>query len=317
MKVLVIGGTGFIGSYVVRALIAQGHELAILHRGTTKIELPVDVKCIYGSREGLGQARPEIARFGPDVVLDVIPYTEQQAKDLVGACRGIAGRIVAVSSADVYRNYDGFRGKPTAPPDPVPLSEDAPLRDTLYPYRGYDTTFEWANDYDKIVVEDTIFAHSELPAVVLRLPATYGPGDKQHRIGTYLRRMKDGCHLLMTKQQSEWRWTRGYVENVGAAIALAVIEDCTGGRIYNVGEGSALTEQEWVEEIGKAADWSGDVVHISEGDLPEHVRQPFDYRYELMTDTERFRKEYRYSEPISREEAIGRTVEWERSQNAV
>lgn len=317
MKVLVIGGTGFIGSSVVPPLIAQGHELAILHRGTTRIERSLDVEYIYGNRENLGQAKPEITRFKADVVLDVIPYTEQQAKDLVGVCRGIAGRIVAVSSADVYRNYDGFRGKPTAPPDPVPLSEDAPLRDRLYPYRGYDTPFEWAHDYDKILVEDVILGDSELPAVILRLPAIYGPGDKQHRIGAYLRRMKGDAPLLMTKQQSEWRWTRGFVENVGLAVALAVIEDRTDGRIYNIGERTALTEQEWVEEIGKAAGWSGDVLHVPKGDLPEYLRQPFDYRYELMIDTARFREELPYSESISREEAISLTVEWERSQNAV
>ncbi len=272
---------------------------------------------MYGSRDSLAQLKPEIVRFGPDVVLDVIPYTEQQARDLVEICRGMARRVVAVSSADVYRNYDGFRGKPTAPPDPVPLSEDAPLRDKLYPYRGYDIPFEWADDYDKILSERIILGDAALPAVVLRLPAVYGPGDKQHRIGAYLRRMKDGCPVLMTKQQAEWRWTRGYVENIGVAIALAVVDDRAGGRVYNIGEKSALSEQEWVEEIGKAAGWSGVVLHVSEEDLPEHLRQPFDYRYELVTDTERVRSELSYSEPVSLEVAVRRTVKWEQSQNAV
>jgi nucleoside-diphosphate-sugar epimerase len=317
LKVLVIGGTGFIGSHVVRHLIAQGHEPAVLHRGTTKIEHSVNVEHIYGNRENLDQSKPAIAGFRPDVVIDVIPYTEQQAKVLVGICRGVAGRIVAVSSADVYRNYDGFRRKSTAPPDPVPLSENAPLRDILYPYRGCDTPFEWADDYDKILIERIVLDASELQAVVLRLPAVYGPGDKQHRVGTYLRRIKEGHPLLMTKGQSKWRWTRGYVENIGVAIALAGVEDCADGRIYNIGEEAALTEKEWVEEIGRAAGWSGDVLHVSEEDLPVHVRQPFDYRYELVTDTARFRKELPYGEPISREEAIRRTVEWERAQNAV
>ena len=40
MRVLVIGGTGFIGPYVVRRLVAQGHDVAVFHRGRTQADLP-------------------------------------------------------------------------------------------------------------------------------------------------------------------------------------------------------------------------------------------------------------------------------------
>ena len=39
MKVLVIGGTNFIGPHVVRQLIERGHEVAVFHRGETKAKL--------------------------------------------------------------------------------------------------------------------------------------------------------------------------------------------------------------------------------------------------------------------------------------
>jgi uncharacterized protein YbjT (DUF2867 family) len=40
MKILVIGGTGFIGTRVLGELCRQGHRLAVLHRGTKAAELP-------------------------------------------------------------------------------------------------------------------------------------------------------------------------------------------------------------------------------------------------------------------------------------
>lgn len=40
MRVLVVGGTGFIGPYVVRALVEQGHEVSVFHRGSSEAELP-------------------------------------------------------------------------------------------------------------------------------------------------------------------------------------------------------------------------------------------------------------------------------------
>ena len=148
MKVLAIGATGFIGRHVVRLLVEQGFETAILHRGRTSADLPTAVRHIRGDRNHLEDAAAELERFAPDVVLDVIPYSEQHARGLVQSFRGKAGRVVALSSADVYRNYDGLRGKSTAPPDAVPLAEDAPLRDTRYPYRGSGLPFEHADDYE-------------------------------------------------------------------------------------------------------------------------------------------------------------------------
>lgn len=65
-------------------------------------------------------------------------------------------RVVVASSEDVYRNYDGLRGKVTTPPDPVSLSEDAPLRETRFPYRGQDVAFKYANDYEPRTVTQSV-----------------------------------------------------------------------------------------------------------------------------------------------------------------
>lgn len=198
MKVLAIGATGFIGSYVARRLTEQGHDVAVLHRGTS-VDIPADVQQIRGSRGALADVQPEVERFGPDV--------------------------------------------------------------------------------------------------------------------GYLRRLDAGIPgLLLAKEQAGWRWTRGYVENVAAAIALAVTDDRATNSVYNVGEKSAPTEREWIEEIGTAIGWRGEVVPVSAERLPEHLRQPFDFRYQLVTDTGRIRNELTYIEPVGRQEALKRTIEWERSQ---
>jgi nucleoside-diphosphate-sugar epimerase len=186
MRVLAIGATGFIGQNVVHLLVNQGHDVAVLHRGKTGASVPEGARHIRGNRNRLEDSQPDLDRFAPDVVLDVILYTEQQAREMVKTFRGKAGRVVAVSSADVYRNYDGFRGKASAPPDPVPLAEEAPLRETRYPYRGHPLPFEYSHHYEKILVEQVLLSERDLSPTVLRLPAVYGPGDRQHRLETSL-----------------------------------------------------------------------------------------------------------------------------------
>lgn len=311
---LAIGATGFIGRHVVPLLVEQGMEVVVLHRGETDAGLPDGVRRIRCNRNRLEDARAELERFAPDVVLDAILYTEQQARGMIQAFRGNAGRVVALSSADVYRNYDGFRGKSAAQPDAVPLTENAPLRDTRYPYRGSGLPFEHADDYEKILVEQILVTEPDLPATLLRLPAVYGPGDPQHRLRPYLQRMVHGrSGILLQEEQAAWRWTRSYVVNVAAAIVLAVGDARSTRRVFNVGDEPALTEQMWVERIGAAAGWRGRIVAVSASELPDHLRQPFDWRYELWTDTSSIRAELGYAELIHLDEALERTVEWERS----
>jgi nucleoside-diphosphate-sugar epimerase len=315
MRVLAIGATGFIGRHVLGLVVAQGHEVAVFRRGNTVLGLPKGLREIHGNRDRLGDSQTELRQFAPDVVLDMILYTEEQARELVRTFRDTGGRVVAVSSADVYRNYDGFRRKATAPPDPVPLSEDAPLRETRYPYRGESLPFEYARDYEKILVEQVLLSDPLLPATVLRLPAVYGPGDRQHRLQPYLRRMSsEGSRILLAEGQASWRWTRGYVENVAAALAFVVTDPHSVHRVYNVGDELTFTERGWIERIGALAGWEGNVVPVPQAELPYDLRQPFDWRYDLWTDTRAMRSELGYVQPVPLDDALRRTVDWESSE---
>ena len=59
MKILVIGGTNFIGPCVVRQLLKMGHEVTVFNRGQTQTELPEDVKWIKGDRHHLLEYKHE------------------------------------------------------------------------------------------------------------------------------------------------------------------------------------------------------------------------------------------------------------------
>lgn len=316
MRILVIGGTGFVGRHVVRRLARSGHAVTVFHRDTTRTDLPDGVATLLGDRDALAAHAAAFCRLAPDVVLDVIPYTEQQARDLVNAFRELAGRLVIISSGDVYRNYDGLRGHGTAPPDPVPLAEDAPLRTSRHPYRGDEAVagFLYRDEYDKILVEQAVMGASGISSTVLRLPAVYGPGGQQHRLWPYLKRVDDGRPALhLGEVQARWCWTRGYVENVAASIALAVTDEQAAGRVYNVGPLETLTEQAWVEAIGAAVGWTSEVVTVPDEHLPEHLRQDIDRRYHLALDTRRIHDELGIAEPVSHDEALRRAIAWERA----
>src|SRR5262249_25076602 len=85
-----------------------------------------------------------------------------------------------------------------------------------------------------------------------------GPRDPYHRTFEYLKRMDDGrAAVLLNDTRAGWRWSRGYVENVAAAIARAATDHRAAGRTYNLAEPQALPEAHWVRHIGRAAGWGG------------------------------------------------------------
>ncbi|HEX8183719.1 MAG TPA: NAD-dependent epimerase/dehydratase family protein, partial [Blastocatellia bacterium] len=248
-------------------------------------------------------------------VLDMICFTEAEARAAAQTFEGIAARMVTPSSMDVYRAYGCLLRIETGTPGAIPFKEDSPLRRAFYPHRAIATAPEdFAHSYEKIFVEQVVMNNLQLPGTVLRLPAVYGPRDPYHRTFEYLKRMDDGrTSILLEERRARWRWARGYVENVADAIALAVTDDRAAGRIYNVGEPDALSESEWVESIAAAAQWNGAIIHVPEELMPPQLVAPYDLEHHIVGDTTAIREELGYAESISRDEAMNRTVEWERA----
>ncbi|MEW6734837.1 MAG: NAD-dependent epimerase/dehydratase family protein [Acidobacteriota bacterium] len=313
MKILLIGGTKFIGPYVVRRLVELGHQVTIFHRGHTQADLPTGVERVYGGRKDLYSFRDQFAQLSIEVVLDMIAYTEADAKLLSATFNGIVERVVVVSSMDVYHAYDCFRNVALLPLMPIPFNEDSRLRENLFPYRASATSKEDIfYDYEKILVERVIMDEPALLATVLRLPAVYGPGDEQHRFYGYLKRMEDQRPaILLTHRQAQWRWTRGYVEDVAAAIVLAVTNSQAANQIYNIGEPTALSELEWVEAIAQLVGWQGKVVEVADQLMPTGLVPTYRWEQSIVADTSRIRKQLGYYEQIARIEALKSTIEWE------
>ncbi len=94
------------------------------------------------------------------------------------------------------------------------------------------------------------------------------------------------------------------------ATVLAVVDDGAAGWVYNVGEPDALSLEEWIQAIGRAAGWNREVISLPADQLPDHRRSDYNWEQNWIVDTSRIRAELAYSETISREEALRRTVDW-------
>jgi nucleoside-diphosphate-sugar epimerase len=308
MRILIIGGTGFIGPAVVTQLHGAGHEVIVNHRGVHEAELPEGVVHIHTP---LRQALPLLQDKPIEAAIFMIPMGEHDTHAVIEVLRGHTPRLICLSSIDVYRAYGRIQGTEPGEPDPTPLTEDSPLRDQLYPYRTeprrpQGDPMAWADQYDKILMERELMGAEGLLGTVLRLPMVYGPRDGQHRLWQYLGPMQDDPEgLQVPADEALWRCSRTYVDNAAAAIALVATNERAAGRIYNVAEPEALTELEWAREIATASGWQGEILLTGDtGSGPSPAQM-------LTIDSTRIRSELAYVEVVGRAEALHRAVEWE------
>jgi nucleoside-diphosphate-sugar epimerase len=287
MRILIIGGTRFIGPRVARILVHRGHEVAVFHRGQHQASLPASVRRFEDPRAAMPVTRiPDTLReYQPEIVLHMVAMGQRDAEAAVEAFAGIARRIVAPSSGDVYRAYGIFKGLEDAPVQRGLLSESSPLRTTFFPYKTHDTPLDALEClYDKMLVEKALSADARMPATILRLPKVYGPGDNANLATVYGYRNHPG-----------WRWTHGYVGNVAKAIAFAILDERASGRTYNVGEAITPTVAERL-------------AYLPDRPSAPLLREKGNFAQNIAYDTSRIREELGYREAIDERAAMIETA---------
>ncbi len=182
MRVLVIGGTKFIGRRIVEDLVARGDEVLVVHRGETEPADLVACRHLHLARADFASTAGEIRAFAPDAIIDTLAMARTDADAVLPHLPD--AQLVLLSSVDVYEAFWLVLNEREG--EPVPLNETSRLRDVRYPY----TILGKRNDgYDKLDVEPS---YLDRGATVLRLAMIYGEHDPARREEFILRRVRAG-----------------------------------------------------------------------------------------------------------------------------
>jgi len=252
MRVIVLGGTRFVGRAIAETLAAEGHAVLVAHRGINEPADLRNVEHLHADRGEWPRHAAELAAFGADAAVDVSAANGPDALAALAALPpGIA--LVALSSVDVYRAYEALR-RGTAT-DPVPLTEKSPLRTT----RHIDGS-KWEN-------LDVERAYLKAGATILRLGVVYGEHDYQHRFEPVLRRVRAGRPRLPIGGGG-FLWSRVYAGDVARAV-LAALETGRGtGHCLNIVEDQTAPMRLFYEQVISAAGADLDLVRVSDAALP-------------------------------------------------
>ncbi len=182
MKILVLGGTRFLGRHLVAQALARGHAVTLLHRGASARDLFPEAEHRLADRNG--DLAAALAGGTWDVAIDTSAYVPRHVDSVAAALAGRVGVYQFVSSISVY-----------AEGAPAPLTEDSPRAQLADP--GTEAITGETYGGLKALCEDAAGRHfGPGRSLVVRPGLIVGPHDPTGRFSWWVRRLLRGGEVL-------------------------------------------------------------------------------------------------------------------------
>jgi 2'-hydroxyisoflavone reductase len=247
MKVLVIGGTLFIGRTLVAALVKSGYEVTILHRKSGH-DLGRRVREIVADRNDAESLKSALSGARFDVIFDNVydwqrGTTAAQVEATAKSCCDHLSRYVFMSSVAAYgdglNHHEGDALAPDNHPDPYVRN--------------------------KAMSERVLFRMHQrngFPIVTLRPPFVYGPGNPYYRESFFWDRLRDNRPIILPGDGRRLMQFV-YVHDLVEAALKSIVESHAVGNAFNVANPRPITQLEVVQALADVA-----------GKIPQFVRIP-------------------------------------------
>jgi len=180
LRLLVLGGTGFIGPHMVREALRRGHEVTLFNRGRTNADLFPDIETLIGDRNG----QLDALRDGSwDAVIDNSGFVPRQVADSARLLAAAAKHYVYVSTVSVYASLA------------EPVDEDAPLA-TIADETIEEVTNETYGPLKALCEKRAAAEFGADRLAVLRPTYICGPGDRTDRYTWWPARTLRGGEMI-------------------------------------------------------------------------------------------------------------------------
>ena len=263
MKVLVLGGSRFIGLHIVRLLHSQGHQVSVLNRGQTQVGLPETVTRLYADRNDPSQVKATLKGTSYDAAFDLSGYTPAALKPVVETLDGSVSHYVFCSSASVYGTPFGRLNQAGVEMGLLEMASGiAPVSEKYPVNRGPD-----AGQYaeNKILCEDLLmdaYAKRGFPFTSIRPPWVYGPDNyNKMQEGSFFARLTQGRKIIIPGDGLPL-FQNIHVEDLADSFVGVLNHKETLGQVYNIAEAEATNANGYIQVIGEAMGVTPVVFHM-------------------------------------------------------
>jgi nucleoside-diphosphate-sugar epimerase len=279
VKILVMGGTRFVGKPLVAQLLEQGHALTLFTRG--KNPVPAGVEHLCGDRSSAeGLAALQGRSF--EVIVDSSGRTLEDSRSVLEITGAPSHRLVYVSSAGVYADSELW-----------PLSESSPT-DPQSRHSGKLDTEAW------LLAE-------KIPFTSFRPTYIVGAGNYNPVESWFFDRIVHGQPVPLPGDGSTITQL-GHVNDLATAMALSIGVDAAANRIYNCSSVQGISFRGLAAAAARACGKDPAAVELRRFDpsgLDQKARKAFPLRLaHFLTDVQRVQRELAWTPRYSVEAAL-------------
>ncbi|MBQ8799854.1 MAG: NAD-dependent epimerase/dehydratase family protein [Lachnospiraceae bacterium] len=253
-KVLILGGSYFVGRKLVEYLAAQGYAVTVLNRGTKplSVEGVGQICCDRNDGEGMKTA---LAGKEFDYVIDV---SWQDVSWVEKLCTALSfdevKKLVFISSSAVY-DVEHLQ---------VPFAETDALAENKY------WTFYGKGKVDAERYYSEFLREKKTELVMLRPPYIYGEYNYAQRESLIFRQLMEEKPVVIPKSNPKLQFI--YTEDLASVVECLLKADTGKEAVFNVGNKDAVTSKEWVEACAKVAGKVPEIMEIDYAELGRNVR---------------------------------------------
>lgn len=299
MKILIIGGTRFLGKYLTEALLKGNQEVTLLNRGTARNKFPFyeDVEWIVCDRHDEEKFKTMLKDRTFDVIIDTCAYTPEEVELVVELFRDRIEKYIFCSSMVVAQNREF----------------DERLILPIKNRRLFPISSQNSYAYNKSLIEEYLveqFDKTGFPFVSLRPAEINGPGEV--REWYYIERIKNGRQKILIPSHGENIIQPGYIDDIIQGFLLAIVKDNAIGECYNITGDEIISLNEYIKLIAETMGKKVRVVNIPYQIFKELVNTkyyfPYCYKYSFVVDTSKIKIELGYQPEVSIKDGIGKTL---------
>jgi nucleoside-diphosphate-sugar epimerase len=303
MRVLLIGGTRFLGPAIAKELFAHGHAVTVMHRGQTPACLPEGVRTRHGDARSQNDVEPLLEGNQYDAIVDTILNAED-LRWLLPLAHAHTGQLLHCGSTGVY-----------APAAYCPVREDDPT-----PCPQALGGFGFKLEQDQALLD--YHEQTGFKTCSLRISNVFGVGDVPldvwgARNPAYFQRVADGKELWIPGDGNALLQPV-HVDDLARGFRAALESEKAAGQIYNLSSERAVTLNHYVEITKELLGSDSPIKQVSMEDILAHGKaNESGLRFiceHMSIDWTKARQELGYRPKITLQEGLADSLGWMISQ---
>ena len=246
MKVLIIGGTGTISTYVVDKCLKMQMDITIMNRGTHNESLPKGVKTIIGDINDEIAASTLLQGKHFDSVIEFVAFTKEQVERDIRLFKGRTDQYIFISSASAYQK----------PVEDYPITEKTSL---INPY--------WEYSQNKIACEDYLNTVNDIPVTIVRPSHTYNNKmimAVMTRWGNeyaHIKRLKEHKPIIIPGDGTSL-WTITHASDFANSFVYLIGNPKAYGEVYHITGNKLYTWEQLTNILAKELNVTPHYIHI-------------------------------------------------------